>query len=275
MKLYISVDIEGVAGVTSLEQTKITGFEYDRARDWMTGEAVAAVTAALECGVDEIVVSDSHGCGQNMKPDLFPEQVTLVRNWPRPLMMMQGVELGGFAGALLIGYHPGSMNPAGTLSHTISGKNIQEMRLNDLTISEAVFSAATAGHYGVPVIMASGDDVFAEETRGFLGNIEVGVVKTSYGTRSQRSLTPPAAHKEIGAKVKAALGRIDSFQPYKIEAPIRMDFVLKDRLMVELLSYLPCVERLDSFTVRFVAPDMVEASKFLCFVISYNEQDRI
>ena len=93
-RLYISADIEGTVGVTSTEQTGPAGFEYAQAREWMTNEVIAACEAAFENGITEIVVSDSHGNAQNILPDKLPAGVKLVRSWPRPLCMMQGIELG-------------------------------------------------------------------------------------------------------------------------------------------------------------------------------------
>ena len=98
-RLYISSDIEGVAAVASSEQTGVSGFEYQRAREWMTNEVLAACESAFECGIEEIVISDSHGNAQNLLPDLLPDKVQLVRGWPRPLGMMEGIDQGEFDAA--------------------------------------------------------------------------------------------------------------------------------------------------------------------------------
>ena len=91
-KVYVSVDMEGVGGVVTNEQLGPTGFEYARARQFMTDEALAAIQGAREAGATEILVSDSHGNGQNLLIDLFPSDVTVIRSWPRPLMMMEGID---------------------------------------------------------------------------------------------------------------------------------------------------------------------------------------
>src|SRR5687767_6142255 len=110
MKIYISADMEGVVGVVTNEQLGPQGFEYQRFREFMTQEVNAAIEAAFEAGATEIVVSDSHGNGQNLLIEKLPKNILLVRSWPRPLMMMQGIDE-TFAGAIFLGYHTGTTNP--------------------------------------------------------------------------------------------------------------------------------------------------------------------
>ncbi|MGH9942703.1 MAG: M55 family metallopeptidase, partial [Pyrinomonadaceae bacterium] len=109
MKIYISADMEGVVGVVTGEQLGPQGFEYQRFREFMTGEVNAAIEAAFEAGATEIVVSDSHGNGQNLLLEKLPQNITLVRAFPRPLMMMQGIDE-TFAGVIFLGYHSGTTN---------------------------------------------------------------------------------------------------------------------------------------------------------------------
>ena len=108
MRFYISADIEGIPGVVTREQGRAGGFEYEQARTWMTDSVLAVCTAAHEQGVEEVVVSDSHGNGHNLQLERMPDYVQLVRSWPRPLGMMQGIEVGEYVGAALVGYHAGS-----------------------------------------------------------------------------------------------------------------------------------------------------------------------
>src|SRR5208283_3150824 len=114
---------------------------------------------------------DSHGNGHNVQYERMPDYVQLVRSWPRPLGMMQGVEFGQFAGAALIGYHAGGTNPGGILSHTLSSMLFAEVRLNGNVVSETAISAALAGHFSVPILMIAGDNVCVAETHALLGNI--------------------------------------------------------------------------------------------------------
>lgn len=271
MRLYISADIEGIVGVVSRDHLTPEGFEYERARDWMTDTVVAACEEAHENGVEEIVLSDSHGNGQSIKIERLPDYVQIVRSWPRPLMMMQGIEVGTFAGAMLIGYHAGASHMGGVLSHTIGGTAFHEIRINGKVVPEAGINAATAGDFGVPVILASGDDVAMQEISEHLGDIVTVPVKWAYGTRSARSLTPNAAHEKLRAGVKTALSRIGSTPPLVIEKPV-LEITFRNRLPAEFLSYLKFVERTDGYTIRYQGDDMVDVSKFIMFVLGFNSQ---
>jgi D-amino peptidase len=267
MRLYISADIEGIVGVVTRDHTSPEGFEYDQARDWMTDTVVAACEGAQEAGATEIVISDSHGNGESLKIEKLPESVQLVRSWPRPLTMMQGIEVGEFAGALLIGYHAGGSNPSGVLAHTLSGSAFQEVRVNGQVLNEAGLNAAIAGHYGVPVIYASGDDVATAEIRDILGDIETTTVKWAYGTRSARTLMPAAAHAAVRAGVKRSIARIGEARPFRLKGPLALEIRFRDRLKVEHLAYLRFITQVDTYTIRYEAEDAVDMSKFLMFLL--------
>jgi D-amino peptidase len=269
-KLYISADIEGIAGVVSRDQGGPGAFEYAKGREWMTGEVAAACEAAFEHGVSEVVVSDSHGNGQNLLLDDLPDHVRVVRSWPRPLGMMQGIEEGGFIGACLIGYHAGASNESGILAHTLYGLVVREIRINGNVFPEAAISAGIAAHFGVPVIMISGDDVFVRESSELFRDVEAVVTKNSYGTLSGITLKPARARDLIRAKVSAALARADEFSARPLSAPLRLQIDFKHRLPADLLSYLGIVQRLSAYTIEFVAKDMLEISRFLAFVTSYE-----
>jgi D-amino peptidase len=269
LKIYISADMEGIAGVVTGEQLGPAGFEYTRFREFMTEEVNTAIQAAFEAGATEVLVSDSHGNGQNLLIEKLPKNVTIIRSWPRPLMMMQGIDE-GFDGVIFLGYHAGVTNPQGIRAHTISSARLADVRLNGASMSEAGINAAIAGHFNVPVIMMSGDDAAVKETTALLGDIEGAVVKWNYGYHSAKTLTPQAACDLIREKVKKALARIKSFKPYKLKTPVQLDVRFKNYRPSEVLSYLPMVERTDSHSIRFVGKDMIEVSKFLEFIITYE-----
>lgn len=269
MKIFISADMEGVTGVVTGEQLGPTGFEYQRFREIMTQEVNAAIDAAFSAGATEIVVADSHGNGQNLLIEKLPKNITLVRAWPRPLQMMEGIDE-TFAGAIFLGYHSGTHNPEGVRAHTMSSANLAEVKLNGVAVPEAGINAAIAGHFNVPIIMISGDDAAVKEATDLLGNIEGAVVKWNYGFHSARTLMPEAAQELIRQKVKAAIGRIGGFKPYKLTAPIRLDVRFKNYRPAEVLSYLSIVERTDSHSIRYEAKDMVEMSRFITFMMNYE-----
>lgn len=194
----------------------------------------------------------------------------LVRSWPRPLGMAQGIEDGTFAGAMFIGYHTGATSEEGLLAHTLSGGMFFEVRLNGQAISETELHAAIAGDFNVPVIMVSGDSSYTELATELLGDVEVATTKTSTGFSSTMTLTPADAHEILRNATKRAMARINDFKPYVLKAPIDVELTYKKRTNAEVMSYLPCVERLTAHDIKFVAKDIIDASKFLNFSFSYN-----
>lgn len=269
LKLYISADMEGVVGAVTGDQLGPAGFEYPRFREFMTREVLAAIRGARAAGVTDILVSDSHGNGENLLIEMFPGDVTIVRSWPRPLMMMEGID-STFDAAVLLGYHAGTTNPEGVRAHTISSARLADVRLNGRTVPEAGLSAAIAGHFGVPVIMISGDDAAVGEAQALLGNVEGAVVKWSYGFHAARTLTPEAAYALIETKTRAALARLRTFRPFVVSTPVTLDVRFKNYRPAQLLAYLPIVERPDAHSIRYVGPDMPAVSRFLEFVMSYD-----
>lgn len=268
-KLYISADMEGLAGVVTGEQLGPGGFEYERFREFMTQEVLAAIRGARAAGVGEIVISDSHGNGQNLLLELLPDDVTVVRSWPRPLMMMEGLD-STFMGAVLIGYHAGTTNPDGVRAHTLSSANLADVRVNGRSVPEAGLSAAIAGEFGVPVLVVTGDDAAVAEAQTLLGRVETVVVKWNYGFHSARTLTPAAAARLIEERVAAAVRRRAEFRPWRLERPVTLDVRFKSYRPSQLLAYLPQVERTDAHSIRFIGRDMLEVSRFLEFLLSYE-----
>ena len=269
LKVYISVDMEGIAGVVTGDQLGPAGFEYGRAREFMTAEALAAIAAAREAGATEILVSDSHGNGESLLIDQFPDDVRIIRSWPRPLMMMEGID-STFAAAIFIGYHASTTSPAGVRAHTISSANLASVSLNGVAMSEAGINAAIAGRFGVPVVFVSGDDVAVEETRRLLGDVEGAVVKRAISFHSAATMTPKAAQQLIRDRVKAALARRSAFKPYVVRTPVALDVVFKNYRPAEILAYLPIVQRTTAHSIRFMGRDIVEVSRFLEFIGSYE-----
>jgi D-amino peptidase len=269
LKIYISVDMEGVAGVVTADQLGPTGFEYERFRQFMTNETLAAVRAAKESGATEIVVSDSHGNGENLLIEEFPKDVHIIRSGPRHGSMMAGVDA-SFDAALFIGYHASTTNPRGVRAHTFSSAHLTRVALNGNAVTEGEFNAAFAGALGVPVIFASGDDAAVEELKSRLGSIETAETKKSLSFHSAETLTPEASCERIAAGVKWALERLHDFKPYTVKTPVTLEISFKNYTPAQMLSYLRSVQRVDSHTIRFVGKDMAEVSDFVDMVDGYS-----
>jgi D-amino peptidase len=269
LKIYISVDMEGVAGVVTGDQLIPPGFEYERFRHFMTDEALAAVRAAKQAGATEVVVSDSHGNGESLLIELFPKDVKLVRSFPRHGAMMAGLDA-SFAAAVFIGYHASTTNPQGVRAHTVSSAHFTRLALNGTPVTEAEFNAAYAGDLNVPIVFASGDDVAIKEIVGRLGALDTVVTKRALGFHAAESLTPAASCDLIYQGVLAAINHRQARPPYKIAHPVTLDLSMKNYLPIEVLSYLRAVKRLDSHSIEFVGADMSEVSDFVDFVDFYN-----
>jgi len=261
--------MEGVAGVVTGDQLSPTGFEYERFRGFMTNEVLAAIDGARAAGATEILVSDSHGNGENLLIERFPKDVQVVRAWPRPLAMMQGID-GSFDAVFFVGYHSSTTDPEGVRAHTMSSANLADVRLNGVSVPEAGLNAAIAGHFRVPVAMISGDEAAVKEAQALLGPIESAVVKWSYGFHSARTLTPEASCDRIREAAKKALARLSAMRVYEVKAPVTLDVRFKNYRPSEVLAYLPIVERPDAHSIRFHGKDMLETIRFLEFVMNYE-----
>ena len=267
-KAYISADMEGVAGVVGREQLFPPGLEYQQFREHMTAEVCAAIDGIRDSGPCDIVVRDSHGNGLNLLVHALPEDVQLVRAWPRPLGMMQGID-GSFDAAFLIGYHASATSVDGIAAHTISSKAFSSIRINGDLAGEATISALIAGHFDVPVVMISGDDAAVEESRELVGPLEGAVVKWQYGHSSARTLLPDAARRLIREKAQAGLARRKEIPPLKRGTELTLDLCYKFAAPAELIAYLPNVARIDNYTVRFVGT-IIENSMFLEMASGYS-----
>jgi D-amino peptidase len=268
LKIYISADMEGIAGVVSPEQLGPTGFEYQRAREWMTAEVLAAIQGARDAGATEIVLSDSHGNGQNLLIDRLPSDIVVIRSWPRPLMMMEGID-STFDAAVFIGYHSATTNTTGVRAHTISSARLAAVFLNGTAMPEAGINAAIAGHFGVPVVMISGDDAAVHEAQSLIGPMEGAEVKRAISFHSAATLTPEAAQSMIRQRVRSGIDRRRELRPWSMRAPIELDITFKSYRPAEMLAYLPIVVRRDAHSVRYTARDMIAISKFIEFVTTY------
>ena len=269
LKVLISVDMEGIAGVVTGDQLGPGGFEYQRFREFMTDEALAAVEASSEAGATEILVVDAHGNGQNLLLERFPEDVRVIRSWPRRYSMVAGID-SSFDAVIFIGYHSSTNNPRGVRAHTFSSARLTRVALNGREMTEGSWNAAVAGYFGVPAIMISGDDAVIAEVRQVLGDIESAEVKRSLGFHSANTLTPEASCKLIRQKVTSALARRLDFKPFVLKNPVTLEVTFKHYMVSEVLEYLKDVKRIDSHSIRYAGKNIKEVADFLVFLTNYS-----
>lgn len=255
MRVYISADMEGVSGVVDSAQTssKQEAKEYERARRWMTAEVNAAIEGALAAGATRAVVNDAHGSMRNILLEELNPVAELVTGAPKSLSMMQGIDEGHDA-AFFIGYHAQAGSVHGTLGHTFSGR-VHQVTLNGTPVGELGLNAAVAGHFGVPVVLVTGDESVVAEARSILGDIQTVAVKQAYGMRAARCLAPSKARgliKEAAARAVQTGGA-----PFVVASPITITVGFQQTVHAEMAALVPGARSLDSRTVEFVHEDML------------------
>ena len=174
------------------------------------------------------MVSDSHGSGQNILIEELNKEVRLIRNWPRALIMMEGIDE-TFDAVFFIGYHSKEGSKDATLAHTMSGSRVFDIKLNGLSVSEGGFNAAIAGHFGVPVVLISGDQTVVAQVKELLGDVEAVVVKEGIGTIA-KTIHPEKAQQLIKEGAIRVLKKLKEFRPYKLQTPITLEITFKDEL---------------------------------------------
>lgn len=266
MKIYISSDIEGVAGVVAPQQGQPGNPEYERARRLMTEECSAAVDGAFAGGASEVVVNDAHGPKLNLLPDLLDPRAELILGQPKPMSMFAGLTA-DHAGVLCLGYHSGAGQP-GVLSHTVSGLAFRAIRLNGRDCAEATLYGAYAGSLGVPVIMLSGDDAMAAQCGPLFPGAEVAVVKHALGQRAARSMSPARARECIRAAAERAVRNAREVAPFRIPVPCRLELDLTSPALADLVGIVPAAQRIGPASVAFEAETVEHAVRWVSIAAS-------
>lgn len=259
MRVYVSVDMEGLAGVAHPRQVSfgdgVDRVDYDRSRALMAGEANAAIEAAFERGATDVVVNDSHWQMRNLRAEDLADGARLIIG-DKPLSMTEGIgEEPSFDAALFIGYHAGAGHASGVIAHTYSSATVMAVRVNGVAHNEAALNAIRLGHHGVPVALVAGDDALAGEVEALLPWAERVIVKRGLGYSAADSLTPEAARAAIRAGTRSALGRIDEMRPYRPAAPIQGEIDFRFSMQAAYAAVLPEAERTGPHSVGFGAED--------------------
>lgn len=256
MKVFISVDLEGISGIVHWEQCTPGGKMYDEARVLMTAEANAAAVGAFEGGAEEVMINDSHGGQRNLLPLELDRRVRHISGSTKPLSMMEGIGE-SFDAAIFVGYHAGAGFP-GVLSHTYDSP-IAAARLNSVQAGEITINAALAGYFGVPVALVTGDSAACREALAVSGGTETVSVKEPITRYAANCLTPPAAREKIREAARAAVTRVSELEPFTLEPPIRFELAFTHTGFAERACLMPGTKRLDPVTVSFESDDFITA----------------
>jgi len=268
LKVYISVDMEGITGVVNRDQVSSTGKDYNIARKWMAEETNAAIQGALDAGATEIVVNDSHGSMRNIiLSDLHPSAY-LITGSPKPLSMMQGLD-GSFDAVIFIGYHAKAGTKDGVLDHTYSSSSIHSIKINNIEMPELGINALVAGYFDVPVVLISGDSAVCSQAKELLGEeVETVTVKEGIGRYGAKCLSLKKACELIRKKTKIALEKREKIKPFKINPPYTFELEFNYSYQADYPELIPGVKRKDGRTVCFVIKDFIEGFKLMRALIA-------
>ena len=256
LKVFISVDMEGITGVVNWEDVSRSGKDYDYFRKIMTRETNAAVEGALAAGATEIVVRDSHGSARNILPELLNESALLIRDWSGgPKVMMEGLDE-SFDAAIFIGYHAKAGTPDALLEHTSSG-TVTDFSVNGISMPEAGYNALIAGYYDVPVVFVAGDKLLCDQITALLGDVEMVPVKKGIGAAAV-NLHPEVTREMIRTGVEQALRSLDRYEPFHLESPYTLVLKLKDEEMVYKGSYYPGAQRTGGWELTYTSDDFLD-----------------
>ncbi len=263
MKIFISADLEGCAGVSAWEETNWNHKEYERAALQMTKEVIALCEALIEEGVEEIVVKDAHETGRNIYIDMLPSKVKVFRGWTGgPYSMVDGLD-NSFDGAIFLGYHSAGSQNGNPLSHTMN-TNLKKIEINGRLCSEYLLHTYAAASFGVPVIMITGDKMICESAKDFNDCIITAPVKEGEGS-GVLSLNSNDAQTLIREKAKEAVEKINKCN-IDIPDELKMKIQYKDHGDAYKAKFYPGVKTIDSCTVEFKARtirDMLVARMFI------------
>jgi len=271
LKVFISVDMEGITGVVHGEQTG-TGPEYNMARKWMTEDVNAAILGALDAGATEIIVNDSHGSMRNVLLAELNPAAMLISGTPKPLGMMQGIDAAVDA-AMFIGYHARAGTMDGTLDHTISGGTVYSAKINSIEMPELGINALVAGYYNVPVVLVSGDKAVCDQTREVLGDkVLTAQVKEAIGRYAAKNLSFEKARQLIRQQAKAAIEKRKEIKPYKLTVPYRYELSYVRSSQADNAMFVPGIKRLNARTIQFEADDYIVGYCLLRGAISLGSE---
>lgn len=259
LKVFISVDMEGVSAVVNWDDVTVGGTDYGLFRRLMTAETNAAIEGALAAGATEIVVRDAHDTGRNILPDLLRPEAQLLRDWSYgPLSMMEGLDK-TFDAVIFIGYHARASTPDAVLKHTMTTK-LLDVVINGKKMPEAGINGLIAGMFDVPIVLISGDKAIAAQAKELFGDIETVIVKEGIGT-AEKGIHPDKAQALIRQKTTAALKRIKDFKPLKFTAPYTLDVSFVEEAGAQKASWIPGAVRKDEHTVSFTAGTVMDLIK--------------
>jgi D-amino peptidase len=269
VRIFVSVDLEGIGGIGTGAMTSTNGKDYATSRRLVTAEVntVVGEIFAHDPGA-EILVNDSHGDHQNVLHTELDPRVIYIQGAIKPLGMVQGLDA-TFDGVIFLGYHAKAGDPDGFLAHTGTG-SVKGLWLNGVEVGEGGMNAAFAGGHGVPVILAAGDSAAAAEL-GALLKTETVTTKTAETPASARLIHPERVHALLREGVRRSLARLQAgdYSPFDLGTPVRIRMRFASTTHVDILQSIPGMSKVDGFTVAYTAEDADEAYRLIRFMYRF------
>lgn len=260
LKVFISVDMEGLAGVVHWEDVSRNGKDYDLFREIMTLETNAAIEGAIGAGATEILVRDAHGSARNILPHLLDKRARLLRDWAyTEFEMVEGIDK-TYDAVVFIGYHAKAGTEDSPLAHTISGSIIKDLSINGVSLPEAGYNALMAGYFDVPVVFLSGGKAICKHAKELFGEVETVVVKDGMGS-ANIGLHPEVAQDKIRAGVKKSLQNLKKYKPYKLKSPYTIVLSVKKKDSVTKGLKYPGVKQTGEMQLTYTSKNLVDILK--------------
>ena len=278
MRVYLSVDMEGITGVAAAKHVQPGEKDYDRFRRLMTQDANAAIEGALAGGAAEVVVSDGHGPMTNLLIEELHHAARLISGSNKLLCQMEGID-GGFEAAFFVGYHQREGGGDGILNHTFIGRIVYEVRINGDPVDEAAVNAGLAGAFGVPVALVTGDNTVCADAERRIPGVITAPVKEAYDRYVGLSLGPERAQALIRERATDAVRAVAAgrITPHRAPSPVTFEVDFKRTAPAHMATLFPGVERRGPRTIAITDTDYVRAFKQMwgCLIIGMASADGI
>jgi D-amino peptidase len=274
VKVFVSVDMEGITGITESAEMTVGGRDHERARALMARDANAAVAGAFDGGATEVVVCDAHSLAANLVPEAIDARAQVVRGRPKPGRMVEGLDA-SFGALLCVGFHERAGGGDGVLNHTWAGAELLELRLDGEPAGELRLLASVAGQFGVPLALVTGDDRWCAEARALAPHVRTAQVKTAIDRFAARLEHPDVTGPRIREAAAAAVRAAPAMPPTALESPVRLEIEWASTSIAAQCELVPGIERTGPRSVGVTAGDALAAypALIVCGIVAASAVD--
>jgi D-amino peptidase len=269
-RVYISVDMEGISGISGDDQVNAGGSEYGRSRKLMAEDLNAAIRGAVDAGATDVLVNDSHGGQRNLLPEDVHPSARLISHSFKRYGMMEGLDE-TFDAAIFIGYHAKADAPRGLFAHTGTGV-LRDLQINGRSVGEGGMNAALAAWYGVPVVLVTGDDAAVAEVKESVPGIRGVAVKRAINVRAVELKPLTQAREEIRQASREAIAGARKPAPQRT-GPFRVQMRFRNFIIPEVATAFREVESVAPDTVAFTRETMPEAYRLIRVLYRFISTD--